>query len=121
MTWDGVGGDRRVQGRTGHFFPSVALPTHLWLMGGGRLSVARPGIWPAPAGFGLRGCEYISGHFFNSLHPAVACVQQGETLVLGIEELEGALSLCLGNSGAVTGGPTRAWTPSWRFGAAAWH
>lgn len=33
----------------------------------------------------------------------------------------GALSLCLGNNGVVAGGPTRAWTPGWSFGAAAWH
>lgn len=92
MTWDGVSRDRRVQGRTGHHFPSVALPTHLWLMGGGRVSVARPGIRPAPAGFGLWGCEYISGHLFNPLHLAMACAQQGGTLALGKRSWRGSVT-----------------------------
>lgn len=94
MTWDG-GAETGECRRTGHFFPPVALPTHLWLMGGGRLSVARPGIWPAPAGFGLRGCE----HFRPPLIPCTrrwhACSRE-RLLVLGIEELEGLCHFVLG-------------------------
>ena len=53
MTWDGVGAETgECAGEDRALFP-IRDPSNSPVVDGGRVSVARPGIWPAPAGFNL--------------------------------------------------------------------
>ena len=71
LGWGGCRDRRVCRGGPGTLVP-IRDPSNSPVVDGGRVSVARPGIQPAPASFNLWGCEDISGHLINPLHLARA-------------------------------------------------